>query len=120
MLIETVAAQEYLAQDAEKLMPVRRVERTKDKISRAYWLQPFFENGQILFPARHLQRNPRDWQALQEELILFPNADHDDLFDGLQTMIEGCLRRRRHIRARSLVLSRLRKEDTVVPVIRGF
>jgi hypothetical protein len=25
--------------------------RTKDKVSRAYWLQAFFENGQVLFPA---------------------------------------------------------------------
>ncbi len=43
VLLENVAAQEYLAQDAEASMPVRRVERTKDKVSRAYWLQPSFD-----------------------------------------------------------------------------
>jgi predicted phage terminase large subunit-like protein len=91
VLIESVAAQEYLAQDAERYMPVHRVERTKDKVSRAYWLQSFFENGQILFPAKHRQANVDDWQALQDELILFPGADHDDLFDGLQTMVEGAM-----------------------------
>jgi predicted phage terminase large subunit-like protein len=91
VLIETVASQEYLAQDAERHMPVRRVDRTKDKVSRAYWLQPFFENGQILFPAQHLQRNVDDWQALTDELILFPQAEHDDLFDALQTVVEGAV-----------------------------
>ena len=91
VVIETVAAQEYLAQDAEKHMPVKRLERTKDKIARAYWLQAFFENGQILLPAKHLTANYDIWQALMDELLLFPQADHDDLFDGLQTMIEGAL-----------------------------
>jgi predicted phage terminase large subunit-like protein len=91
VLIETVAAQEYLAQDAERFMPVQRVERTKDKVSRAYWLQPFFENGQVLFPARGIQANPDDWQALKDELLLFPSGEHDDLFDGLQTMSEGAM-----------------------------
>jgi predicted phage terminase large subunit-like protein len=91
VLIEAVASQEYLAQDAERYMPVRRVERTKEKVSRAYWLQPFFENGQILFPAKHLQHNVDDWQALTDELILFPQAEHDDLFDALQTVVEGAM-----------------------------
>jgi len=93
VVIETVAAQEYLAQDAEKFMPVRRLERTKDKVARAYWLQAFFENGQILFPAKHLAGDYTLWQALLDELLLFPQAEHDDLFDGLQTMVEGCLQR---------------------------
>jgi hypothetical protein len=29
------------------------------------------------------------WQALTDELVLFPQGEHDDLFDGLQTMVEG-------------------------------
>jgi predicted phage terminase large subunit-like protein len=95
VLIETVAAQEYLAQDAECFMPVTRVDRKKDKVSRAYWLQSFFENGQILFPAKYIQAKRDDWQALQDELILFPQAEHDDLFDALQTMVEGALGRSR-------------------------
>ncbi|MFN8179081.1 MAG: phage terminase large subunit [bacterium] len=91
VLVESVAAQEYLAQDLERLMPVRRVERTRDKVSRAYSLQPFFENGQILFPAKHLQGDVDVWQALQDELILFPSAEHDDLFDALQTTVEAAI-----------------------------
>lgn len=91
VVIETVAAQEYLAQDAEKFMPVQRLERTKDKIARAYWLQAFLENGQILFPARHLVGDYSIWQALLDELLLFPQAEHDDLFDALQTLTEGAI-----------------------------
>jgi len=90
VVIETVAAQEYLAQDAEKFMPVKRLDRTKDKVARAYWLQAYFENKQILFPAKHLVSDYTIWQAFLDELLLFPQAEHDDLFDGLQTMIEGC------------------------------
>jgi predicted phage terminase large subunit-like protein len=89
VIIETVAAQEYLAQDAERYMPVRRMSRTTDKIARAYWLQAYFENGQILFPDRNLVLDYSTWLALLEELLLFPQGEHDDLFDGLQTMVEG-------------------------------
>ena len=32
------------------------------------------------------------WQAMLDELLLFPQAEHDDLFDGLQTMMEGALK----------------------------
>jgi predicted phage terminase large subunit-like protein len=91
VLIETVAAQEYLAQDAEKHMPVTRLERTTDKVARSYWLQAFFENGQIRIPAKSSARNYETWQALLDELMLFPQAEHDDLFDGLQTMMEGVM-----------------------------
>ena len=89
--IENVAAQEYLAQDAEKFMPVERVPRSTDKIARAYWLQAFFENFQIIFPDRSITPDYTVWQALIEELLLFPQADHDDLFDGLQTLVQVCM-----------------------------
>lgn len=88
--IEAVAAQEYLVQDAERLMPVRRIDRTTDKIARAYWLQPLFENRQILFPDKSIRKNDT-WQALEDELLLFPQGEHDDLFDGLQTMCDVAL-----------------------------
>ena len=91
VMIETVAAQEYLAQDAERYMPVRRLGRTTDKVARAYWLQAFFENGQVLLPDRALAGRDGTWQALVDELLLFPQGEHDDLFDGLQTMMEGAM-----------------------------
>ena len=72
-------------------MPVERIERTKDKVARAYWLQAFFENGQVLFPDKSIVGDYSIWQALLDELLLFPQAEHDDLFDGLQTMMEGVI-----------------------------
>ena len=89
--IETTGAQEYLAQDAQKFLPVRRIDRTKDKVARAYWLQAFFENGQILFPDKSICRDYAMVEALKEELLLFPEGEHDDLFDALQTMAECSL-----------------------------
>jgi phage terminase large subunit-like protein len=96
VVIETVAAQEYLAQDAEKFMPVYRLKRTTDKVARAYWLQAFFENGQILLPSRNLISDYSIWQALVDELLLFPQggarrpfrriADHDG---GILKAING-------------------------------
>jgi predicted phage terminase large subunit-like protein len=91
VMIETVAAQEYLAQDAQKYMPVRRIQRSTDKIARAYWLQAFFENRQVLLPAKYLVGTNTDWQALMDELLLFPEGEHDDFVDGLQTMVEGAI-----------------------------
>ena len=64
-----------MAQDAEKWMPVERVKRTTDKVARAYWLQPFFENAQILMPAKHVVGDYTLWQALMDELVLFPQGE---------------------------------------------
>lgn len=110
VMIETVAAQEYLAQDAEKHMPVRRMNRTTDKVARAYWLQAFFENGQILIPDKSIVGNYSTWQAMLDELLLFPQADHDDLFDGLQTMMEGAMSVRSRGRGRSLAVGSMRDD----------
>lgn len=93
--IESTAAQEYLAQDLEAHMPVERLQRTTDKVTRGYWLQSYLENGEILFPARELTRDWEPWEALIEELLLFPDGEHDDLFDALQAMMEGAVKGRR-------------------------
>jgi predicted phage terminase large subunit-like protein len=92
--VESTGAQEHLCQDLQAIVPVRRVERTTDKVSRAYRMQPFFENGQILFPSRAVRRTLGDedtWQALEDELALFPDTDHDDLFDALETAVMASL-----------------------------
>ena len=91
--MENVAAQEHLCQDLASILPVRRVSRTTDKVSRAFALQPYFENGQILFPHPSLitDEDERDtWDALRDELLLFPDTGvHDDLFDALETTVRA-------------------------------
>ena len=46
---------------------------------------------EVLLPAKSVVGDYSDWQALLDELLLFPQGEHDDLFDGLQTMVEGAL-----------------------------
>jgi predicted phage terminase large subunit-like protein len=91
--VENVAAQEYLAQDMEGFASVQRVERFTDKTARAYWLQPKFENGLMLFPDASLRDGEQYeiWQHVKDELAMFPKAAHDDLFDALEAMMEVCM-----------------------------
>jgi predicted phage terminase large subunit-like protein len=91
--MEDVAAQEHLCQDLEAKVPLRRVGRPTDKVSRGYSLQPFFENGQVLFPHDSViptQEERDTWRALREELLLFPDTGvHDDLFDAVETTVHA-------------------------------
>ncbi len=76
--VEANAYQEAFAQKLrEQGLPVKSVVRAKDKISRAYQLQARFESGEIFFPQKGAQE-------LEDELLLFPEGAHDDLFDALE------------------------------------
>jgi len=79
--VEANAYQEAFAQKLrEKGLPVKSIIRVKDKLSRAYQVQARFENGEILFPSRGAE-------DLIEELLLFPESEHDDLFDAMEITI---------------------------------
>jgi len=81
VLVEANAYQEAFAQKLrEKGVPVKSVIRVKDKLSRAYQVQAKFENGEIFFPSRGAE-------DLIEELLLFPESEHDDLFDAMEIAI---------------------------------
>ena len=64
-------------------LPVRQVFPHKDKVTRAWRLSALFENGKVLFGSGQ--------DALWEELLAFPDGEHDDLFDALEMAV--CLAR---------------------------
>lgn len=75
--VETVAYQKSLAQELRRLslLPIINVNTSKDKVTRAMRRSANFENGKVFF------REGMD--DLEECLLLFPEVDHDDLFDAL-------------------------------------
>jgi len=79
--VEANAYQEAFAQKLREAgLPVKSVVRVKDKLSRAYQLQARFENGEIYFPKQGAEE-------LIQELLLFPESEHDDLFDALELAV---------------------------------
>lgn len=84
--VETVAYQKSLAQELRRLslLPIININTSKDKVTRAMRRSANFENGKVFF------REGMD--DLEECLLMFPEVDHDDLFDGLDfamTMADG-------------------------------
>ena len=75
--VETVSYQKALAQELRRLslLPIINVNTSKDKVTRAMRRSANFENGKVFF------REGMD--DLEECLLLFPEVDHDDLFDAL-------------------------------------
>lgn len=75
--VEANAYQKALAQELRRLslLPIININTSKDKVTRAMRRSANFENGKVFF------RMGMD--DLEECLLLFPEVDHDDLFDGL-------------------------------------
>lgn len=75
--VETVQYQKSLAQEIRRLslLPVINIQTSKDKVTRAMRRSALFENGKVWFRI--------GMDDLEECLLLFPEVDHDDLFDGL-------------------------------------
>ena len=84
--VETVAYQKSLAQELRRLslLPIININTSKDKVTRAMRRSANFENHKVYFR--------EDMDDLEECLLLFPEVDHDDLFDALDfamTMADG-------------------------------
>ena len=79
--VETVQYQKSLAQEIRRLslLPVINIQTSKDKVTRAMRRSALFENGKVWFRI--------GMDDLEECLLLFPEVDHDDLFDGLDFVL---------------------------------
>jgi len=85
--IETVAFQKammYLVKDEMRrrgtYMPLEELKADKDKRRRIGALQPLFENGDIFLKREH--------KELEQELLEFPYAEHDDTCDALAYVLQ--------------------------------
>jgi predicted phage terminase large subunit-like protein len=79
IFIESVGYQLVLIQEARRSgLPVRELHRDKDKIARALPLAARMEGGNVWF----LREAPY-LRELKDELLGFPEANHDDIVDTL-------------------------------------
>ena len=89
--IESVAFQLVVIQEARKAgLPVRELRPDRDKVSRALVAAARLEGGNVFWP-RHASWLG-EWEA---ELLLFPNARHDDQVDTLSYAALEVSKRRR-------------------------
>lgn len=75
--VEANAYQKSLPQELRRLslLPIININTSKDKVTRAMRRSANFENGKVFFR--------QEMDDLEECLLLFPEVDHDDLFDAL-------------------------------------
>ena len=81
--IEKVAYQEALIQQVRKEYPnirIREIHTGTDKVSRAYNRSGLFENSKVFVR--------RDMHLFIDELVLFPDAKHDDQFDAFDFALD--------------------------------
>ena len=81
--IETVQYQAAMEQHlvATTEVPAVPVGRDRDKVSRAFAVQPYFQNKKVFFLKGRMA-------LVKGELNDFPDGAHDDIFDALETAIQ--------------------------------
>jgi hypothetical protein len=63
-----------------------------DGVDEPQWiLRAFGDERRCCRPNLMVRSHEADWQALMGEVLLFPEGEHDDFFDGLQTMMDGAI-----------------------------
>lgn len=74
--IESVAYQRAMADELKRTtqLPIKTIQTKVDKVTRAMRRSALFENGKVYLR--------EDMLEFEEMLLLFPEVEHDDLFDG--------------------------------------
>lgn len=67
-------------------VPVKPVITIRDKVTRAWTLSSKFENGNVYFPKWGMQE-------LMDNLVMFPDCDHDDDFDAIEIAISNSFKK---------------------------
>ena len=79
--VESNAYQQALAQVLKtEMLPVSEIKTTKDKVTRAQLTSALFENKKVF-----LKPTMNDFI---EELLLFPDSEHDDQFDAFDFAVQ--------------------------------
>ena len=96
MLAEGNGPQVGLCQQlaASTKIPVQRLTRTKDKVTRASEAQPAVEQGKLRFRCRPDGRLETSLEPIRDEMVAFPAAEHDDTVDAVCDLLEHARTRR--------------------------
>ena len=83
--IESNAYQKALPQQLKEtsMLPIKEINRTKDKITRISSGFIHFENGKVLLPENH-----QELENFINEYIYFPHGKHDDILDSIELAIQ--------------------------------
>ena len=67
--------------------PIEDYKATDNKIYRIGELQPKIKSGHVRFHKQVLEQNPEAWKALKEEMLFFPDGDHEHILDSLAQFV---------------------------------
>jgi len=83
--IESNAYQKALPQQLleNTILPIKEVNRTKDKVTRISAGFIHFENGKVLIPENH-----QELKNFINEYVYFPQGRHDDMLDSMELALK--------------------------------
>jgi len=83
--IESNAYQKALPQQLleNTMLPIKEVNRTKDKVTRISSGFIHFENGKVLLPEKHYEL-----EHFINEYVYFPTGRHDDMLDSMELALQ--------------------------------
>ena len=90
---------------ASTRIPVLKVARTKDKVTRASEAQPMVEQGRLRLRCRADGRLEPSMEPIRDEMVAFPAGEHDDTVDAVVDLLEHGRTRRYDPQAKPATVS---------------